>query len=720
MVLCDALRLCDHPEDEDAVEGILMKLFKPPRVSVQAAEEDYAAKFRTWGLASVPALELATVANMVAAGVPIGHALTLHSAIHVKQQVQVQQQNTDTTPAQPRQNTRAASVAEFPGLGELGWPTQTSWRGWSPLFTAHCRSRIDPQIHAAMRAVIKDPAADVQEWQDTDENRTLWNEFINAGTGMPERMLMQLPEDIVADEDGLGAIAHTISHLESISDDAAEVVTEWLGTPPVLTEGRKHLLKETLAEWRRMVRKAAAMGTQLSEIQQRLSLRKMTARLSAVEPKWSALGAVAKTGTEPSVVDILKMLDGLAAKYVSVRSTQQESARLAAYFAGAGGEGKGKGAGKGGRKKANGMCWAWQKGSCTRGAGCRSRHGEADAAAGVSPVTDSPTDACIDVGVATGLLARSLVVDGFTYSDMARGAVNAVPGDTVAGVATGAALGLGSGSATAVLLCDGGACGDERGCVCLDPKSVPGTPSNTTQAAPTPSAAPSTAPVSDEEKARFAAYLLELTKGMAADAGLSAGVVMSCVFDIVQRRSRSDSSGIPGLMKGMLNIPVDKGTALTVGVITDTGATIKGAGARHEGMLVNVGPMSCPVSVATAVGDTVLDRAGDLPMAGGLVGAMDGAMLLESCADSIMPVVPTCEQLDLGYQISQGGGSARFYRNGETVQPLRKEGSLFTAPVSGSHCDFMGIQFIPEYCNTRIPVDWIDANGRLKVRGGRK
>ena len=55
--------------------------------------------------------------------------------------------------------------------------------------------------------------------------------------------------------------------------------------------------------------------------------------------------------------------------------------------------------------------------------------------------------------MAIGLLARSLVVDGFTYSDMARGAVNAVPGDTVAGVATGAALGLGSGSATAVLLC---------------------------------------------------------------------------------------------------------------------------------------------------------------------------------------------------------------------------------------------------------------------------
>ena len=47
-----------------------------------------------------------------------------------------------------------------------------------------------------------------------------------------------------------------------------------------------------------------------------------------------------------------------------------------------------------------------------------------------------------------------------------------------------------------------------------------------------------------------------------------------------------------------------------------------------------------------------------------------------------MPVVPTCGQLDLGYQISQGGERVRFYRDGETVQVLRKENGLFTAPVA--------------------------------------
>ena len=87
MVLVDALRLCDEPGNEEAVEGILTKLFKAPRVSVQAAAEGYAAKFRTWGLASVPALELVAVQDLITAGVPFGHALTLHAAINVQQEI---------------------------------------------------------------------------------------------------------------------------------------------------------------------------------------------------------------------------------------------------------------------------------------------------------------------------------------------------------------------------------------------------------------------------------------------------------------------------------------------------------------------------------------------------------------------------------------------------------------------------------------------------------
>ena len=86
MVLVDALGLNDEPGNEDAIEGVPEKLFRAPRVSVQAAAERYAEKFRTWGLASVPALELVSVQGLIAAGVPVGHALTLHATINVQQE----------------------------------------------------------------------------------------------------------------------------------------------------------------------------------------------------------------------------------------------------------------------------------------------------------------------------------------------------------------------------------------------------------------------------------------------------------------------------------------------------------------------------------------------------------------------------------------------------------------------------------------------------------
>ena len=43
------LMLSDEPGNEDAVTGVLEKLFRAPRVSVQAAAEKYAAKFKAWG-----------------------------------------------------------------------------------------------------------------------------------------------------------------------------------------------------------------------------------------------------------------------------------------------------------------------------------------------------------------------------------------------------------------------------------------------------------------------------------------------------------------------------------------------------------------------------------------------------------------------------------------------------------------------------------------------
>ena len=153
---------------------------------------------------------------------------------------------------------------------------------------------------------------------------------------------------------------------------------------------------------------------------------------------------------------------------------------------------------------------------------------------------------------------------------------------------------------------------------------------NTTQAGPPPVAAPVEASLAEEEKDKFAAYLMALIRGRADDAyaGVSAGIVTSVVCDAVQRiKSSKRSSDQLEVQTGVA--VVKKATALTVGFNTDTGATLKGVGARHDKLLQNVGKLSCPVSVATVVGDTRLEKTGDLAMAGGLSGAMDGSLVLE-------------------------------------------------------------------------------------------
>ena len=175
-----------------------------------------------------------------------------------------------------------------------------------------CSRQFQDRFCDPRRDACCDPSRVSKQWIvdlfDTEENRALHNEFINAGTGMPSRLLLQLPVDLVEAENGLAEMAHVASHLEQVSDDAAEVVAEWLSQPPVVTEARKYLLGETLAEWRRMLVRAAEMNSPLSEVQQRLSLRKMTARLTAVTPRWAALGASATVGTEPSVQEVLQGL----------------------------------------------------------------------------------------------------------------------------------------------------------------------------------------------------------------------------------------------------------------------------------------------------------------------------------------------------------------------------------------------------------------------------
>ena len=57
---------------------------------------------------------------------------------------------------------------------------------------------------------------------------------------------------------------------------------------------------------------------------------------------------------------------------------------------------------------------------------------------------------------------------------------------------------------------------------------------------------------------------------------------------------------------------------------------------------------------------------------------MDDALIQPTCPRSLCATVDVCEKQNLGYEIDQGAGAARFYRNDRTVKEMTKEGKLFT------------------------------------------
>ena len=62
--------------------------------------------------------------------------------------------------------------------------------------------------------------------------------------------------------------------------------------------------------------------------------------------------------------------------------------------------------------------------------------------------------------------------------------------------------------------------------------------------------------------------------------------------------------------------------------------------------------------VDTAKGSVFLTEGADLPVQYGL---MNGGVVLPQSQDSLLPVVPVCQDDDLGFEVAQGATGARFY-----------------------------------------------------------
>ena len=112
-------------------------------------------------------------------------------------------------------------------------------------------------------------------------------------------------------------------------------------------------------------------------------------------------------------------------------------------------------------------------------------------------------------------------------------------------------------------------------------------------------------------------------------------------------------------------------------VVADTGATVRVIGGADSSRAQNVRALPRPVRVSAAGGETLVHEIGDLPGYGGL---MEGCLIMEGCAHSLLPVGSVCAEKGWSYQIDEGNTGSRFTKGGETIVQLESMGTMAVVP----------------------------------------
>ena len=329
----------------------------------------------------------------------------------------------------------------------------------------------------------------------------------------------------------------------------------------------------------------------LTEIQLRLSLKKMVYKIDEVKEDWRAEKAKSRP-KEPAVKDLMVMLEGLAKKYAAVKSNQQESARLSVMFAGGSpAEGHASDKSKTKQWKSKGFCWAFAKGKCTRGSSCRFRHGDTEAAA---PPESQGAAECTNRCVAGALGLGRLCVPGVTYAAALRAGTGA--SDLSGGVNTPPSSRCGGEFLKPKSEVRGlGVRGDTGGQESSVRKSSTGPGEELCGPGGGSAAEDSVLVITEGERQKFAANLQEMAGGMAVDLGVSADCAMDLILGCAQGGTRSSAAcaGDTALAAGSPKAETScVGVALVAGVVADTGATVPGVGQRHVDRVVNVESLS--------------------------------------------------------------------------------------------------------------------------------
>ena len=315
-------RLVDADDNEDALYGILVALMLLLPDAVR--DTSPADVLRSNGYCHQEALNTLRMNDLEEMGVLRGHARMLMNVLRPGgDPPTTPSRAANTTIEAPRPSGRYMRCRSFPETTSGGAPARRAWRAFIMAFVVVLRTIGVPYPVPDVVLATGLRPADAYAPVDADVAGLVWDALLSVEGGLPDDILLSIPEGIMLNRDGIGAVRHIGARVMTTSDQSVAALSSWYNEPTPITKAQA--VSNALVEWLRATEQLTSEGAAPSLIQQRISLQQLMSKIPEVLRAFEALEAISD---DVDIEAMIKAARRIGNKHSSVQSQKRAIAMM--------------------------------------------------------------------------------------------------------------------------------------------------------------------------------------------------------------------------------------------------------------------------------------------------------------------------------------------------------------------------------------------------------
>ena len=287
--------LVDADDSVDVLYGVLCALVMVlPEAVRETLPADVLQNNGYCHIAALHTLRLNTLClcDLEEMGVLRGHARMIMSVLRPGGDPPVTPSSSprnETSTDTPKPAGRYVRCRSFPVTTSGSAPVRRAWRAFMLAFVVVLRTiGVPSPVPDVVLGAGLHPS-NAYASVDADVSSLVWDALLSVEGGLPDDVLLSIPEGIMLTRDGVAAVAHIGARVMTTSDQSIAALSSWYNEPTPITKAQA--VSNALVEWLRVTEQLSAEGVAPSKIQQRTSLQQLMSKIPEILRAFEALEA---------------------------------------------------------------------------------------------------------------------------------------------------------------------------------------------------------------------------------------------------------------------------------------------------------------------------------------------------------------------------------------------------------------------------------------------